>query len=299
MVRLIKKDNGNFTNTSNQLIRDESLTWKARGIFNYLWSQANEWQFYVSEVAQHSKDGERALKSGLLELEEHGYLKRVNRHSKTGNFDGLDWILDDMGELNRQAQNAVDGKMSENQPKKVQNASGAKRVQRKTRPTQNSRLRNNNNKNYQIKEITNKRKNGSAKAEPKSIHKEVIDYLNSKAGVHYKHNANATKRVIDARLKEGYTLADFIAVIDKKVAEWINNPEMSKYLRPTTLFGPKFESYLNQKSVNPMQYQKYGTKRVEKGTDWSKRQASTETNVSSDDLKNFFRNFEEKHNGGT
>lgn len=154
MVRLIKKDNGNFTNTSNQLIRDESLTWKARGIFNYLWSQANEWQFYVSEVAQHSKDGERALKSGLLELEEHGYLKRVNRHSKTGNFDGLDWILDDMGELNRQEQNAVDGKMSENQPKNVQNASGAKRVQRKTRPTQNSRLRNNNNKNYQYKEIT-------------------------------------------------------------------------------------------------------------------------------------------------
>ncbi len=131
------------------------------------------------------------------------------------------------------------------------------------------------------------------------VHKKIIDYLNSKAGVHYKHNANATKRVIDARLKEGYTPADFKAVIDKKVTEWINNPEMSKYLRPTTLFGPKFESYLNQKSVNSRQYQKYGTKRVEKGTDWSKHQASTETNVSSDDLKNFFRNFEEKHNGGT
>lgn len=131
------------------------------------------------------------------------------------------------------------------------------------------------------------------------VRKRIIDYLNSKAGVHYKHNANATKRVIDARLKEGYTLADFKTVIDKKVAEWISNPEMSKYLRPTTLFGPKFESYLNQKSVNSRQYQKYGTKRVEKGTDWSKHQASTETNVSSDDLKNFFRNFEEKHNGGT
>lgn len=154
-------------------------------------------------------------------------------------------------------------------------------------------------------EITTDNNNNNVLDKPKTsnssdgVHKKIIDYLNSKAGVHYKHNANATKRVIDARLKEGYTLADFIAVIDKKVAEWINNPEMSKYLRPTTLFGPKFESYLNQKAVNPMQYQKYGTKRVEKGTDWSKHQASTETNVSSDDLKNFFRNFEEKHNGGT
>lgn len=258
MVRLIKKDNGNYTNTSNQLIRDESLTWKARGIFNYLWSQANEWQFYVSEVAQHSKDGERALKSGLLELEEHGYLKRVNRHSKTGNFDGLDWILDDMGGLNRQAQNAVDGKMSENQPKNVQNASGAKRVQRKTRPTQNSRLRNNNNNKYQIKEITNKRKNGSAKAEPKAIHKEVIDYLNDKIGARYKASSDVSKRLIDARVKEGYKLDDFKQVIDNKVATWAQDQKMSKYLRPQTLFGTKFESYLNERTPSVPAHSDFG-----------------------------------------
>ena len=258
MVRLIKKDNGNFTNTSNQLIRDESLTWKARGIFNYLWSQANEWQFYVSEVAQHSKDGERALKSGLLELEEHGYLKRVNRHSKTGNFDGLDWILDDMGGLNRQAQNAVDGKMSENQPKKVQNASSAKCVQRKTRPAQNSRLRSNNNKNYQYKEITKERKNGSAKAEPKAIHKEVIDYLNDKIGARYKASSDVSKRLIDARVKEGYKLDDFKQVIDNKVATWARDQKMSKYLRPQTLFGTKFESYLNERAPSVPAHSDFG-----------------------------------------
>lgn len=292
MVRLIKKDNGNYTNTSNQLVRDASLTWKARGIFNYLWSQANEWQFYVSEVAQHAKDGENALQTGIQELEKHGYLKRINRHSKKGKFDGLDWILDDMGSLNRQAENTVNGEIQEKTPKKAENPSDVKTAGREKRQTENRRLRNNNNKKYQIKEITNKRKNGSAKAEPKSIHKEVIDYLNSKAGVHYKPNTNATKRVIDARLKEGYTLADFKTVIDKKVAEWISNPEMSKYLRPTTLFGPKFESYLNQKSVNSRQYQKYGTKRVEKGTDWSKKEANTDIEVDADELKDFFKKFE-------
>lgn len=124
------------------------------------------------------------------------------------------------------------------------------------------------------------------------VHKEIIDYLNSKASVHYKPNTNATKRVIDARLKEGYTLADFIAVIDKKVAEWISNPEMSKYLRPTTLFGPKFESYLNQKSVNPSRYQKYGAKRVERETDWSKKEANTDIEVDANQLKDFFKKFE-------
>ena len=154
MVRLIKKDNGNYTNTSNQLIRDESLTWKARGIFNYLWSQANEWQFYVSEVAQHSKDGENALQTGLQELEEHGYLKRTNRHSKKGKFDGLDWILDDMGSLNRQAENTVDGEIQKKTPKKAEKPSDVKTVGREKRRTENRRLRNNNNKNYQYKEIT-------------------------------------------------------------------------------------------------------------------------------------------------
>ena len=258
MVRLIKKDNGNYTNTNNQLVRDDDLTWKARGIFNYLWSQANEWQFYVKEIASHSKDGEKALQSGLQELEEHGYLKRVNRHSKNGSFDGLDWILDDTGRLNRQAQNSVNGKMSTNPPKNRQNTPDVKRAQRETRPAQNLPLSNNNSKNYQYKEISNKRNNGSADAEPKSIHKDVIDYLNGKIGARYKASSAINKRLIDARVKEGYKLDDFKRVIDNKVAAWAQDQKMSKYLRPQTLFGTKFESYLNERAPNVPAHADFG-----------------------------------------
>ena len=258
MVRLIKKDNGNYTNTNNQLVRDDNLTWKARGIFNYLWSQANEWQFYVKEIASHSKDGEKALQSGLQELEEHGYLKRVNRHSKNGSFDGLDWILDDTGRLNRQAQNSVNGEMSTNQPKNRQNTPDVKSAQREKRPAQNLPLRNNNNKKYQIKEISNKRNNGSAEAEPKSIHKDVIDYLNGKIGARYKASSAINKRLIDARVKEGYTLDDFKRVIDNKVASWSHDQKMSKYLRPQTLFGTKFESYLNERAPSVPAHADFG-----------------------------------------
>ncbi len=258
MVRLIKKDNGNYTNTSNQLVRDASLTWKARGIFNYLWSQSNEWQFYVKEIAGHSKDGEKALQSGLQELEEHGYLKRVNRHSKNGGFDGLDWILDDMGRLDRQAQNSVNGEMEEKPQKNCQNTPDVKSAQRKTRPAQNLPLSNNNSKKYQIKEITNKRNNGSAKAEPKAIHKEVIDYLNDKIGARYKASSDVSKRLIDARVKEGYKLDDFKQVIDNKVATWAQDQKMSKYLRPQTLFGTKFESYLNERTPSVPAHSDFG-----------------------------------------
>lgn len=78
--------------------------------------------------------------------------------------------------------------------------------------------------------------------------KEIIDYLNQKANTSFKYNSKHTQSKINARLNEGYNLNDFIAVIDKKCDEWLNNPEFEQYLCPDTLFGPKFEKYLNQKS---------------------------------------------------
>lgn len=72
----------------------------------------------------------------------------------------------------------------------------------------------------------------------------VVDYLNTKAGTSYKATTQKTKSCIDARLNEGFSIEDFKAVIDKKSAEWLGT-EWEKYLRPETLFGTKFESYLN------------------------------------------------------
>ena len=73
----------------------------------------------------------------------------------------------------------------------------------------------------------------------------VVDYLNSKAGTRYKHSSEDTRKHIRARVNDGYTLDDFKAVIDRKVEEW-KGTEWEKFLRPSTLFGSKFESYLNQ-----------------------------------------------------
>ncbi len=83
----------------------------------------------------------------------------------------------------------------------------------------------------------------------KTKHKELwipIAYLNQVANKRYKF-VDKTKRLLLARFKEGYTLEDFKQVIDIKTAEWKDSPEFSKYLRPETLFGTKFDGYLNQK----------------------------------------------------
>lgn len=77
----------------------------------------------------------------------------------------------------------------------------------------------------------------------------VVSYLNDRASTSYKPDSDKTQRLITARLNEGYTVDDFKTVIDKKTDEW-KDTEMQKYLRPETLFGTKFESYLNQQTHN-------------------------------------------------
>jgi len=75
---------------------------------------------------------------------------------------------------------------------------------------------------------------------------EIIHFLNEMTGKSYRSTTRKTRSCIDARWNEGFDLDDFKTVIKKKTAEWKHNVEMNKYLRPETLFGTKFESYLNQ-----------------------------------------------------
>ena len=79
---------------------------------------------------------------------------------------------------------------------------------------------------------------------------EIIDYLNSKCSKHYKHSNRIAREKIRARWNEGFRLEDFKLVIDVKAYDWLNDTKMNKYLRPDTLFGSKFEIYLN--SVSPV-----------------------------------------------
>ena len=82
----------------------------------------------------------------------------------------------------------------------------------------------------------------------------IVDYLNDKAGTSYRATTKKTADLINARLKEGFTLEDFQTVIDKKCQEWKGKTDdkgnnWESYLRPNTLFGDNFDSYLNQKSA--------------------------------------------------
>lgn len=81
----------------------------------------------------------------------------------------------------------------------------------------------------------------------KELYIKIVSHLNEKAGTKYRHTTPKTKTAIHARLAEGFTLDDFLTVIDKKCADWMGT-EWEKFLRPETLFGTKFEGYLNAKA---------------------------------------------------
>ncbi len=76
---------------------------------------------------------------------------------------------------------------------------------------------------------------------------EIVSYLNLKTEKNFKDTATKTISLIKARLNEGFNIDDFKKVIDIKTAKWKSDPKMCDFLRPETLFGTKFESYLQEK----------------------------------------------------
>ena len=90
----------------------------------------------------------------------------------------------------------------------------------------------------------------SKKSKNSEAIKTIIDYLNSATDSSYRSTTKSNQKKINARLEEGFTVDDFKKVIDKKKEDW-KGTDMAKFLRPETLFGTKFEGYLNAPISKP------------------------------------------------
>lgn len=119
------------------------------------------------------------------------------------------------------------------------------------------------NTNTNTNSINNNKKINQTKKnkETSNYYKEIIDFLNEKINARYQYSSKATQEKIKARLNEGFTVENFKDVISKKVDDWLNDEKMCRYLRPETLFGTKFESYLNEKKADKVRtWEKRDTK---------------------------------------
>jgi uncharacterized phage protein (TIGR02220 family) len=103
----------------------------------------------------------------------------------------------------------------------------------------------------------------------------IIKDLNYICNTNYKPTTPKTRELIKARLKEGFTTDDFKIVHRKMTKLWGNDPEMVGYLRPQTLYGTKFESYL-QKIIPTNKLSRAGSKAMQVGQEWLKEKEEEE-----------------------
>lgn len=86
----------NFTIFANQIFEDENLSLKAKGLFGYMWTKSDDWNFYVTELVKHSKCGRDQVMGALDELERNGYLLRSRNRNSLGQLTNKStWLLSD------------------------------------------------------------------------------------------------------------------------------------------------------------------------------------------------------------
>lgn len=111
--------------------------------------------------------------------------------------------------------------------------------------TGNKQTTTNNN----VKNIKNDKNNNNlycSSDEEQEIIKTIIQMLNVETDKEFSPDTKLTRKLIQDKLNAGYSLADFKCVIEKKCDAWISDPIMKSYLKPSVLFGDKFDEYLNE-----------------------------------------------------
>ncbi|MGE6376585.1 phage replisome organizer N-terminal domain-containing protein [Peribacillus muralis] len=136
---------------------------------------------------------------------------------------------------------------------KVQNAERARkyREKKKMKQLENSHVISRDSHALDIEEDIDKERDidrEESKEKFSSLYQKIIAYLNQKTGKRFSHKSEANKKLINGRMSEGRTVEDFVHVIDVKCSQWMDDPKMNEYLRPSTLFAQKnFENYVNEK----------------------------------------------------
>lgn len=207
------------------VMKDEDLSIEAKAIYAYLCSYAGAGKTAfpsVDLICNNLGISENRFYKHRKPLVDKGYINVEREKTDSG------WS-NNIYTLNSEVHLQIEG---------IQNI-GIQNIGIQNEGTNNNILNNNNiNNNSNI--------NSPAKAEPHIPFEEIVSHLNEKTNSNYRHTTKATQNLIKARVNDGFELDDFKQVIDTKSSQWLNDKEMTKYLRPQTLFGTKFESYLNE-----------------------------------------------------
>ena len=257
-MKYIVHKTSDYTVMSNTHFKEKEMTLRAKGLLSLMLSLPDDWDYSIAGLCTLSKDGKDSVMNALLELEEFGYLVRTQETNDKGQFIGFNYDVYEVPYPEKPypekpypekpyPEKPYPEKPYPEKPN-TEKPNTEKPNTEKPNTEKPQQLNTNISNNNLINNINNKILNN------KNIYAPVVEYLNEKAGTKYKPSNKVTQRHINARVAEGYTLDDFKTVIDKKVTEW-KGTAMEQYLRPETLFGSKFENYLNA-TIQPRNGQK-------------------------------------------
>ncbi|MPW02872.1 helix-turn-helix domain-containing protein [Limosilactobacillus fermentum] len=111
MPKVKKVRTRGFTQVDNRVISDKRMSLKALGLFTYMWSKPDDWEFYVLAISKDFKDGRDSIRSAINELISLGYVKRTRKHKENGQLAAYDYILFDEPKTEKPSQAVTyDGK---------------------------------------------------------------------------------------------------------------------------------------------------------------------------------------------
>lgn len=224
--------------------------WKGKRI-----KRGQRWTSY-NNVAKETGLSVQNVRTAIAHLESTGEITKESTHKgmliNVENYDSYQTPLCESNTPNNQRSNITGESTKEpthaETPTNVENHDSQQLTLCDPNTLGNQRPNKETTKNQQQMNKDNKN-NNTYIAENADSYEEIVSYLNQKTGKRFKAETEATRKLINARLREGYAISDFKQVIDTKVAQWKDDETMNKYLQPSTLFSTKFEGYVNENTA--------------------------------------------------
>lgn len=241
---IIKMDSG-FAQIPNELINNSSLSAKARFFYCYLMAKPNDWKFYNNKIIADTGIKIDTLRKCANELIGLGWVVKIQDKNEDGTFGGNKFIINSYPYQYQKS-------------RCLKNSATVKSVTEKIRDGKNQA---HNNTNFNTNKENNNKKEqkdlfGNDAKGVSFLPVDVLNYLNLRL-----KEKSPTRRgygATDSNLKNiksilrskkvKYNLSDFKGVIDFKMSEWWGEEKTRKWIRPSTLFGDKFDQYLTEAS---------------------------------------------------
>lgn len=238
----------NYTPFDNEFIRNTYMSMKATMLLLKMLSMKKDWSFTIEGLVTICKEGKTAIKSAIAELEKFGHLHRRQSRKENGQIEYVYDVYENPKDVPQ-----TDEELNKEPDEPVVTKPQAKK-QPPEKPSKVSPQTENLSTVYYYKEKNKKEKNKNNK-----ICENVISHLNALTGSAYKPTSRANMELINGLISDGFTESEIITVIDKKYDEW-SETDWAWCLRPATLFGKKFEGYLNSpaRPKTSPQSEKYG-----------------------------------------